>query len=420
MDFGAVPETVIAIANFRRLSGPMIKKLERLACVAFALAALLWAKPSHAYAWMIQHQYTGCALCHVDPSGGYLLTAYGRAQTQALLSSYGKGPEGDEVDSRSNFAYGLMAPNDYVNLGAAVRAAYLKSNLLQSRTMLMQADFRAAITLGPVIATASVGYLPNGPSAAQITQGNKDLMVSREYWLGVQLGEEKSTTIRAGRMELPFGVRFLEHYFYPRMYTQTDINSHQQVGASVFHEAEKYRLELMAIAGNYQIAPDDFRKRGYSGYIEYSVKEGMQLGFSSMVTYQKLDPDNLKRTVFFGAHGPLMRWSPADGLAILSELDLLHYSAEKTLTEYGLVGITQLDWEFLRGLHTMVTGEIYHKPELDDAQGFHFDYRGWLSFAWFMYPHIDIRGDFFRESQSAGPNLRTNSWTALGILHASL
>lgn len=400
----------------------MIKKLERLACIAFALAAMLWAKPSHAYAWMIQHQYTGCAVCHVDPSGGYLLTAYGRAQTQALLSSFGKGPAGDEVDSRSNFAFGLMPPNDTVNLGAAFRGANIKSNALQSRLLLMQADFRAAVTAGPFIATGSVGYLhlDNSHHAAQVTKGPKDVLVSREFWVGLQLGEDKNTMLRAGRMYLPFGVRFIEHYFYIRTNTNTNIDSQQQVGASVFHDGETYRFELMAIAGNYQIAPDDYRQRGYSGYVEYSVRQGMQLGLSSMVTYTKLDPSTLRHSSFFGAHGPMMRWSPFDSVAVLTELDLLHAAANQTLTQYGMAGITQVDVEIVRGLHTMVTGEIYHKPELDDVQGFHFNSREWFSLAWFLYPHIDVRGDVFRASESAGPGVRINSWAALGILHASL
>src|SRR5664280_1405196 len=103
---------------------PMIKKITWLLHVALFLALLLWTRPGHAYTWMIQHQYTGCAVCHMDPSGGYLLTAYGRAQTQALLSSTGKGPEGDEVDKRSDFAFGLVPHPEWLNLGATFRQSF--------------------------------------------------------------------------------------------------------------------------------------------------------------------------------------------------------------------------------------------------------------------------------------------------------
>jgi len=399
----------------------MIKKLARLTCVAWLFIVLLWAKPSHAYPWMVQHQYTGCALCHMDPSGGYLLTAYGRAQTQALLSSFGKGKEGDEVDSRSNFGFGLMAPNDYVTLGASVREAYFSTNAsAPSRSMLMQADFRTALTLGPVVVTGSIGYLQNGQHAAQITKGNRDVLVSREFWLGLHLGEDNSTLIRVGRMYLPFGIRFVEHRYYVRLDTGTNIDFQQQMGAAFFHETEKYRMEVMGIAGNYQIAPDDYRQRGYAGYLEYSLQPGMQLGLSSMVTYSKLDPIALKNSAFNGAHGPMFRWSPIDHVAILSELDLTHFSATQTLTQYGVVGIAQVDWEMVRGLHTMVTGEIYHPAQLDDPQGHHFNNRDWFTLAWFLYPHIDLRSDTYWATEWAPPARRTNSWASLWILHVSL
>ena len=55
------------------------------------LVVLSWSRPAHAYAWMIRHGYGGCNVCHADPSGGELLTAYGRAQGDLLLRMhYGK------------------------------------------------------------------------------------------------------------------------------------------------------------------------------------------------------------------------------------------------------------------------------------------------------------------------------------------
>ena len=47
--------------------------------------ALLLPRSAQAYPWMIRHDYTGCATCHVDPSGGGVLTAYGSAQGDMLL-----------------------------------------------------------------------------------------------------------------------------------------------------------------------------------------------------------------------------------------------------------------------------------------------------------------------------------------------
>src|SRR5450631_4100883 len=56
-----------------------------------------------AYAWMTKHAYAGCPVCHADPSGGELLTAYGRAQSDLLLRMrYGKpGGSSDSQPSAS-------------------------------------------------------------------------------------------------------------------------------------------------------------------------------------------------------------------------------------------------------------------------------------------------------------------------------
>jgi hypothetical protein len=397
---------------------------------AWVIALLLWSQPSQAYPWMVKHQYTGCAVCHVDPSGGYLLTEYGRAQTQALLSTLGKGPEGDEVDSRSRFAFGALPPSKWLNLGATAREAFFWNKPVQpsspaiSQWLLMQADFRAAVTVGRVIATGSIGFLQlkRGPNAAQLTTGNQNVAVSREYWLGVQLGEDRNTVVRAGRMNLPFGIRDIVHPFYVRTNTGTNIDYQQQVGLSIFHEVEKYRFEIMAIAGNYQIAPDDYRERGYSGYAEFNVGSAAQVGFSSKVTRAKLRQDGatFDRNAYFGAHGPMLRWSPAEPLAILAEVDLLHLASTGVLTKYGLAAMAQVDLEMTRGLHAMVTGELYHGPELDDAGGHHFFNRDWLSFVWFAYPHIDVRVDSFWATEEFAPPDRVNSLGALGMLHVSL
>ena len=56
-----------------------------------ALAAMaLFSTAAGAYPSMIRHGYTQCAACHTDPSGGTLLTKYGRAQSELLRDDTGK------------------------------------------------------------------------------------------------------------------------------------------------------------------------------------------------------------------------------------------------------------------------------------------------------------------------------------------
>jgi len=395
----------------------------KLLGLGWVLALLFWVAPAHAYSWMIRHEYTGCATCHVDPSGGYLLTPYGRAQTQTLLSSFGRAGKGEDVDKRSEFAWGVghhLPP--WLNLGVSVREAFMASKEVSpaqgptlSRFMLMQADLRAAVTVDRFVATGSIGYLQDGHHAAQINKGARDVLVSREFWAGYYLGDDRDTFVRVGRLYLPFGLRVIEHPFYVRSSTATNIDSQQQYGASLFLEREGYRAELMAIAGNYQLYPDAYRQRGYSGYVEFAVRPRLQFGMSSMLTYAKLDPDLLE-SVVRGAHGAMARWSPEPPLALLAEVDIVHTVLDGTISHAGYVSLAQLDYELVRGLHGIFSTEFY-RPARERAL---WNNREWLSVAWFAYPHVDLRLDGYWASESFVPTARTNSLAALGQIHVSL
>jgi len=57
------------------------------AILGVVAAVGLFSTAASAYPTMIRNGYTQCATCHADPSGGTLLTPYGRAQSELLLSS---------------------------------------------------------------------------------------------------------------------------------------------------------------------------------------------------------------------------------------------------------------------------------------------------------------------------------------------
>ena len=62
-----------------------------------AFFVLFGSSRAQAYPWMIKHGYAACSACHSDPSGGELLTAYGRVISDELLRShFKKQPEGEE------------------------------------------------------------------------------------------------------------------------------------------------------------------------------------------------------------------------------------------------------------------------------------------------------------------------------------
>jgi hypothetical protein len=479
----------------------------RIAIVALPLVALFAPKQAHAYAWMIKRGYPSCPACHADPSGGELLTGYGRMISELTLSTNwsgdggsganqhglsrklalrspesfaagakGAGPEkvtldedtsadadkdGDadkdsdatakegeapaaegeaapaeasSSDSSSsgdstfaNFLFGAVTLPDWLLLGGS----YRHLNILKLgdekdfSTFPMMMDLYGQVKFGAFSAGGSIGAVrvaAGSPYArrAQVTanQGKDWNLISRTHYLGYDVVPE--VTVRAGRLNLPFGVRIPEHTMWVRQATNTDRESSQQHGLAIAYVGESFRGEVMGIAGNYQVRPDKFRERGYAGYLEYSTGASATIGVSSMLTYSATDPVTrgalkTQRQV----HGLMGRAGFGEKVALLAEANGIFTSRR----EPGYVGFVQLDVEAVQGLHFLATGEMLDQGYIKQVPGGLLNgprtagegkpkVGGWLSVAWFVYSHFDVRFDAIKRT---GEDV-----TVLGQLHVYL
>jgi hypothetical protein len=433
---------------------------------------------------MLQHQYTSCGACHADPSGGELLTQYGRMLSGDMLSmKWGGSSESsarlpaqrrlafdpssraaaaklagkddategekaeqeddaadpaatDEADASAQpedpaaaegeaqateaapepepyditpFMFGLVPLPDWLLLGASYRHMNIITPQGEEkfRTFPMMMDVYGQLQFGSFRAGGSIGgarVAAGSPyaRAAQVTanQGKEWNLISRTHYLGYQVGE--SLLLRAGRLNLPFGVRIPEHVMWVRSATRTDRESAQQHGLSVNYTAEAFRFELMGIAGNYQINPDEFRERGYSGYFEYFLGTKTVVGATSLVTVAKKDrlvQDEGSMTRM--AHGLMLRSVVGESTVVSAEFDALLRSRFET----GYVGFLQVDYEAIQGLRFMLTGEILdegHSKAIDaparTAGSGKPRVGGWVSAAWWFLPHFDVRLDAIKRT----------------------
>jgi hypothetical protein len=386
-------------------NGPMrppvpahVRPIRALWCLVAVLALWAWPRDAHAYSWMIKYGYGQCGSCHTDPSGGETLTHMGRVQSDELLSF---GPESHGYPrERAKFLFGLIDEPDSVRLGGSLRGmSILKDGDL--KVFPMQADLYGAGEFGSFLIGGSLGYakVPGGSPharAAQITagQGDDPNLISRTHYIGFKLGE--GTQLRLGRLNLPFGIRIPEHVMWAREVTRTDRESDQQHGVALAYNRKGWRTELMAIAGNYQVNPDDFRERGYSGYIEYMLSPTVAVGVSSLWTKARRDRLLLTSTGYVrNAHGLMGRVGVAEKVGILAEVDLLKSSQHKL----GYVGLLQADYEPIQGLHGIGTVELVDEgkstaPGATATSGFGKLRTGfWLSAAYFIMAHLDARAD---------------------------
>jgi len=405
------------------------------------LCSLFWTESAHAYAWMIRHDYSACSTCHADPSGGELLTEYGRVTSDLVLrTQYGgteeesdekEGEDAEEFEGPSTGLFwgavdlpkSLLLSGAYRNLYIIEPGADKKFRLIP----VMQADLYGQLRLGPVTMGGSVGAgkVPVGSPhvrGAQVTanQGDGMNLISRSHYVGVDIGD--SFVLRAGRLNLPFGLRIPEHTTWVREETRSDRESDQQHGLSLAYVGDDLRAEIMAIGGNLQTsygATDDedysstaIHERGYSMYVEGLGSTRFAAGVTSKVTYSELDPKTYQEKTLRQAHGLTMRWAPHHSVAIMAEADALFRSN----AEAGYVGFVQTDWEPLSGFHLLLTGEVLDRG-LDDGKSVQGSspgageprMGGWVGFDWFFYKQLEFRTDvMFRQEQKP---------TILGQLH---
>jgi hypothetical protein len=390
--------------------------MRRFFAAVVLLATVLVASYASAYHWMIRHGYSGCATCHTDPSGAGLLEPYGSLIAGELLRTHYT--DGATESDLGGFAFGAVALPEPVRLKLDFRLLLLNSKLeglpLDRRWIVMQSDFAAGLRVEGFVLSASLGYADEGATHAAITREDEKNLVSRQHWVGYW-NDAGSWLVRAGRMNLPFGVRTIEHTLWVRDLTSTTINDDQQHGVSVFYGGEMMRGELMAIAGNFQIRPDDYRERGYSGYLEVSVIPELSLGASSLVTHKQLDASAFEKT-WRHAHGLMGRWAtPHEPLVVASEFDYVLTSSRNAPHRKGIVGFLQADYELVQGLHVLLTGET-RTVGIDDTPA---SYAAWLSYQWFFAPHADLRLDsvYYRLRSRS---LSTGAYALLAQLHVYL
>jgi hypothetical protein len=363
--------------------------------------------PAAAFPWMIHHGYTSCSQCHVDPSGGGVLTDYGRAQGDILLRTHFQ--QGEEVDQNpgkiKDFLFGAVPLPEIVHLQGDVRGIVIPQpgNV---RAILMQSDLRGAVQTDHFAVSAAIGVVSEGAEEARLSSGADWNLVSREYWVGYS--PTKSVTVRAGRMNLPYGIRSENHILDTAGATRTTTNDQQQTGVSMFFNTRKWRAEVMGILGNYQVSPDSFRDRGYSAYLAYAPETTLELGLSSLLT--TVGTDLVTRAARLrSAQGLFVRWAPVPPLAILAQGDLLLDNQDGAFST-GVVSTAVLDYEPLQGLHFQAIGEQCDDDFADTDRS---AVTGTGAAQWFFAPHADLRLDGGYGSILCTPGAAPNPFASL-------
>lgn len=186
--------------------------------LAAALIGAAFASSAAAEPMFLSKQYARCTSCHFSPTGGGLLTAYGRSLSNEELSTF-KAVAGKR---EHEFLFGALGNRlGSLQLGITFRPARLNLDFTggsMSRNFVMNADVTAAFQKNGWTLYAELGR--QGRASGSETD-------SFEHWVGYQ--SPKGLGFRAGRFLPAYGVRVADHTTFTRRALGFD--THDQVYA---------------------------------------------------------------------------------------------------------------------------------------------------------------------------------------------
>ena len=195
----------------------------------------------------LSKQYPRCTSCHYSPTGGGLLTAYGRSLSHRELSTFGEPMPAHDDTTRpdtmnpepgeESFLWGAFGKSlGNLHLGIETRPSYLHYSFLDfsdDRNLLMNADLHAAYRYKDWTFYGQVGR--------ELQNDGRFSLDSSEYWIGRQ--PEEGFGFRAGRFLPAYGIRFADHTSYNRQFiglTQYD----QILGVELSHSRGRYLTQV--------------------------------------------------------------------------------------------------------------------------------------------------------------------------------
>lgn len=310
---------------------------------ATAVAVLAAAAAATAEPRFLSKQYTRCTTCHVSPTGGGLLSAYGRSLSHRELSTTGAPPaaagDADPAPGEESFLWNALGEAlGPVQMGVNLRPSHLRydfAGFSSDRNLLMTADVHAAVRVNDWVVFGQVG---------RELEENGFTLDSSEYWAGWQ--PEEGVGFRGGRFLPAYGVRFADHTSYNR--SVLGLAQYDQIlGVEVSHSRGRYLTQVAAGGRAEPIFDDDGREAFMAtGRVQADLGARTTLVGSALFRAESdVEPRH-------GAAGLAFGYAPTSRLTTWTQVDGVFREGLGS-TSYVLVNETS--YEVYRGVWAVVT-----------------------------------------------------------------
>ncbi len=313
----------------------------------------------HVNAWgypqMVRHGYARCTSCHVSPSGGGVLTDYGRALSREVLSTWTR--EGEELDGTAPLLY-----------GADFRAVQVHSRDRQ-RTAGRYIEMQKEVELGWQQKTWTV-----------TVRGAADMMKESEPWYipgyYALVQPRPDLMIRVGRFSPRFGIQTPEHILSTRALMNLGLQADRDTVEFVY-EKDTWDFSVSRSIGEFE---NKSSANAWFAQGNYLLTSKMRLGLS---VEKKLEESERHS---FGGHALL---GLSENVYVLSEVLYQETDVENSSKRESVAHFAKLGWEIQKGLHLILL-EDFKKRDLAKEQSSE-DLYG-LGFEFFPAPHLELQG----------------------------
>jgi hypothetical protein len=272
-----------------------------------------------------------CSVCHENPTGGGLRTAFGNTFAQTQLAA-----------NRIDFGEAGMwtgALNRFVSLGADLRAAATITDIPRTATRdeFDVQELRVYLQLDPIpnrLALYADQRLAPGTST--------NLEAYAKLWFGDRRGY-----VKAGQLYLPFGLRLEDDTAFTRQVPGINMNTPDK-GVEVGWDSAYWRAQF-ALSNGTAGAPETDQGKQYSLNVEH-VRSAWRIGASA-----NLNAAAAGDRKALGAYAGL-RTGP---VVWLGELDRIVDAGFPGGSREMWAGLIEANWAFLPGHNLKLTAEGY-------------------------------------------------------------
>ena len=315
------------------------------------LLLLAGTAPALAEPVFLSRQYARCTTCHYSPTGGGLLTPYGRSLSREELSTFGKSHDPGNPGREQEFLFGLLGTAlGPLSLGIDLRPSHLafdSDGFESSRNLLMNAEVSAALRHGSFTFYGQVGRQPRGDDAR---------VASFEHWIAYQ--QDRGLGVRAGRFIPAYGIKLADHTSFTRTFNSLD-NNNQVYALELSFSGERHLLQA-SVGPGFADSVDDAERRAFTATArwQFDLRPNVVLVASGLFRdASALEP---KRSSFGLAAGV----APSSRVTLFAQADArLRDQAAGSQTAYTLLG--EASFEAYRGVWLRFSPQLV--TEFDDS-----------------------------------------------------